>query len=259
MNKEELKDVFAWKGMKSIEFRLLGWLWRAALIMGFAVYMATNAVAAWKWAQVKWVRTQDISRLDALLKEAAARDDFSWAGTWMADRPLADTDELVARSAPYSAALPVFVFFDFSDRADRRGDSRGADLWNMIAHYRLRFDLLRCGLDDGVAQGRAFFDVLALLHKNYYRDIPNETRRRLARKVLDFDEKYPAADNPAPLCKLLARINHADYTPLQRSEWESFRRGLRYSTEFTLKTDGTNLYDKLAPAPGKAAAKGTHK
>jgi hypothetical protein len=210
-------------------------LTRGAMVLAFLGYILMNAMGAWSWAQLKWVRAQDLTRLDALFKEGAPNHDYSKAETWIRYRPLAETPQIIAKAEPYMSWLSPFTFFDFSDRADRRGDAAEADFWNTVAHFRLRFDLLRCGLPHSVEDGRRLIDVFATINNKYYRDIPDEPRHALARRAMEFDDRHPAADDPESLCRLIAASRDEKYSILARDKWEAYRLGMHESAALTLK------------------------
>jgi hypothetical protein len=202
---------------------------------------------------------QDIAHLDALLQDAKAQGDFLKVGVWMSSRPLTETKDIMTRATPYYPYLSPFVFFDFSDRAARQGRTEDADLWNMIAHYRMRFDLLRCGLTGGVEEGQRLIRLLSMTNGNFQREIPDERRRTLVPQVLAFDTAHPAANDPEGLCKALSRTSRENYTVLRKDAWESYRMGMHEAAEISVKVDPSSPppeeLKKPLPAKEKKKAK----
>jgi hypothetical protein len=183
-----------------------------------------------------------------LLQEARTENDYSTVEQWIQFRSHADTPYIIEHAIPYSARLSPFAFFNFSDRAATLGDPAQADLWNMIARFRLRFDLLRCGMADGVEQGQKLLDKYASLQANYYREISDQDRRRLAVKVLEFDDAHPAANDPTALCKMMGRTSGVDAHILAKKEWESFREGIHVSTRMQIGQPAASPAPETKPA-----------
>ena len=62
---------------------------------------------------------------------------------------------------------------------------------------------------------------------------PDEISRSLHR-VLDYDAKYPAENNPDDVCDSLRAMEPGKFATVQRPRWADIRHSLRYLTEYRL-------------------------
>lgn len=241
------KDAVGEKIWNSWEIKSLRFIFRIFAVLFFICYVLLSLQSAWAWGQMKWVRAQDFSRLDAVIAEAEKKDDFSALVTWVGFRPLAETDALVKGLERVTSLLPGTVFNEYARRFELLKRDDEVLFWHQYARFRIRYDALRCGAPDSP-------DVINALQILF----PNETAARLLdedpsrvagsiRQVLDFDAKYPARDNPAALCKALNKMQKGDYPMTPQERWADMRYTLRMVTETALEKMEKASEEKSAP------------
>src|SRR5438128_1338225 len=126
---EKAKDFMAWKGLKSVEFRSLYWIYRGFLVFVFLMYLILNGSEAWDWVQIKRVRMQSLAHLEDIVKEGIAQKDLSYAVIWVAARPKEESKEILHVLEPYSGILPTPLFFNFIMRADYLNEDDARKFW----------------------------------------------------------------------------------------------------------------------------------
>jgi hypothetical protein len=235
---EKMRARFGWKGLQSIEFRILYWAWRAILAVTFAFYLCLSAKGAWTWTQVKFVRLQDVSQMPRVLSQSFARGDAAWAESWITYRPLSDSGAMMKRLDPYTPAFSPFVFFNLARRARYLGDAGETRFWSMLARYRLRYDILRCGGADTAEDVAMLTRVFSSLDPGFSESIPPGDEVAAVRRVLDFDAQYPAADDPDKICRILGLLRQKNFTPVPQDRWDAIRFGLRHATDRMLRRAG---------------------
>ena len=186
---------------------------------------------------------QDISSLDTNLDTAAQSGDYSIVLDWVRSRPLAETDKLIAIISPKSAPLGADIFFELFRRERVLDHPEEALFWMQMGRFRLIYDIIRCG---GEAEDvKVFAPAFAHMHSeatdNFLRAHP-EALKKTAQRVLDFDTKYPAHNDPAYTCKAVVPKG----LPADEINWEGYHQMLRKHTEEFVEHP-----DRL---PGKAKA-----
>lgn len=245
---DKARAFMAWRGAQSVEFRFLYWLWRALIVITAVLYIGSLAPEAWRWMQTKYVRTQNIDRLDFLLKKAEEKKDTAWVEKWMRMRPNEDSQVLMTRARPYIGLMGPYVPLDFARRADFLKDEDARKFWVVYTHYRLRYDALRCGASDSVESIDRLIRLVANQNQRILRHVKDDEIISYVRRVLKEDETSPARNDPAPICTLVRAVS--DYTPipLPRDEWETVRFDLRFSTDSSIRRAEEEL-EKKKTAP----------
>ena len=170
---------------------------------------------------------QDISALDTNLDTAAQSGDYSMVLDWIKSRPLAETDKLIEMISPKSAGMGADVFFEIFRRERLLGHPEEALFWIQLGRFRLIYDIIRCG---GEPEDAKVFDpAFKRMHSgetdDFLRAHP-EALKKTAQRVLDFDTKYPAHNDPAAACKAVTR-----QLPADEINWEGYHQMLRKHTE----------------------------
>lgn len=227
------RETFKWKGLKSIEFRILWWMLRAAGVMAFLGYLVVSLAGTFTWAQIMSTRAQAFSRG----AEIAAEQGAAAAERWIFYRPGDESQKIIETFAPLSGPMSPAVFLNFSDRAFHMGDMDRAKFWNMMARFRLRYDLMRCGMPEAVEKAEKFLRAFAVAGGGGVAEIAEDEQARYAREVLDFDAKYPAENDPEVFCGLMRQTGAAGLAAMPREKWEAVRLSLRRVTEEGLARD----------------------
>jgi len=254
---EKIRGTFGWKGLKSLEFRLTRLFLRALLMIGFLVYMGTNAAGAWTWLQVKWVQSQNLSQLERVAQRGIDEDDTEWAEKWISFRPLSESADVMRRAEPFSGHFSPFLFFNFARRAAALGDDEQKRFWIMYARYRLRYDVVRCGARDDIDSVTLLLEIAQDLDQKFFADPPRDEAIRLARRVLDFDARNPAVNDPQKLCRLLKRMSNDQltYVPIPKEKWPQARFDLRFGTDLSLKrAEEDENRKKISTPPAQSTA-----
>src|SRR5690606_25703683 len=89
-----------------------------------------------------------ISELARVIDYAIRTQEPDRVSRWIRLRPLADTAEIIRIVTPHSAHLDPSAFFELSGRQIHLGNMEEALFWRQIWRLRIKFDTLRCGLDN---------------------------------------------------------------------------------------------------------------
>ncbi len=246
---EKLREKTKWQGLKSIEFRIVGFLFRGIFCMMFAAYLVFNVPGAWEWTQIKWIRAQDFGALTQVLKDAAAKNDFTVLEKWISYRPLAESADLISRTESYSASFPPLIFVSYSKRARWMKDPEQEKFWIMMARYRLHYDAMRCGAPNAQEIVGKLVNVVYALAGDTAPEIPEDEKISIMRKVLSFDAKYPAADNPADVCKQVNKMAQTDYPMQPQAAWKDLHFKLRLQTDRGVDREAESLKKKPGNPP----------
>ncbi len=225
-------------------FRFAG---KLAVFALFLVYIFVGTSSAMDLYARNKLRAQDINALYAVIEDATHSGDFRTVTAWVKARPLAETDTLVKMIIPKSPALEYSTFYEIAQREVQLERPEEALFWLQLSRFRLRYDTIRCGAS--AASIKAFDRVMDLMQLDAVSDLiatyPS-MQKAAVQKVLDFDEKYPAHNNPLMLCKTISVE-----LPVEEQYWENFRKLLRpKTTDFLQSPDKTNFFaDKKITAP----------
>lgn len=197
------------------------------ILLAIYVYFGTGAAMA--LYKINTYRAQDISVLAVELDEVAKGDgDPMHAVDWIRSRPLAETGRLIDIVTPKSMPLGADLFFEFYRRELALNKPEEAYFWMQMGRFRLVYEIIRCGADPDRA------GAYNLIFKNMHSPQTDELLRthpemlkKTAQRVLDFDAKYPAHDDPALICKPILGQYQA---PADEVSWESYRQQLRKHT-----------------------------
>ncbi len=217
------------------EFR---WMRRSLKIMCFTffiAYLAGTGSSAWNWAQVKWVRTAPLTELPKIADHYLNyqyRNDRLYH--WVSFRPESETPEIIRRLEPFTDKLSTLTFILYSMHLQHMGQQDEAKFWWQFARYRARYDALRCGSVKAVENLSQLLELLP--HPVFPQETmenPDEISRSLHR-VLDYDAKYPAENNPDDVCDALRAMEQGKFATVQRARWADIRHSLRFMTEYRI-------------------------
>jgi hypothetical protein len=223
--------------------RLLRFVLKFFVAILVVLYVLAGTAATKELYKRNEYRAQDISTLDPLLDEFAQNSapesgmadggDAAHVEGWIKARPLAETDKLIEIVSPKSAVLGPNVFFEFSRRELQLQKPEEAFFWMQLGRFRFLFDLIRCGADPDST--KVFDPVFSRMHAEQTDSLLRahpEVLKKTAQRVLDFDAKYPAHDNPALICK---PVSANFQLPTEELNWEGYRQLLRKHTAAFLK------------------------
>lgn len=241
---EKIRDYFLWKNFKnSWEFKGASFIVRACFALAFIGYVIVAAPQAWTWAKMTLIRSLEFSRLDGVLRNGVATGDMDGAMAWVELRPLSENAALRKALEPYYSDVPTRLFFLLRSRYKRENDKDEAAFWEMVARYRLRYDVLRCGAPDSI---NTMNGLLSLMLRGEEEKTPKMTKD-LIRRTLDFDAAHPARNDPSGVCKQVDRITRSNGGVVPQENWAGIRHTLRVITEIALKTD----FNETAPQEKK--------
>lgn len=231
--------------MKNIMW-LLRHILRTTLYIALLVYIHFGVMSTVAVFKRIYYAQQDISILNNVIDEALAEKNPLLVASWLSARPPAETDVLIGKIVARSSVLEPGVFFEFYRRESKRGNAGEALFWLQLGRYRMRYDWLRCGSD--MESNNALNRLLDVQRDpaidRLLREKP-EALKASIRRVLDFDAKHPAHNDPILACKV-----HANDMGAPEESWETYRRLLRHQTEEFLKSP-----DKAASGGKPAATK----
>lgn len=251
---ENLKQTWEYK---TIRFLLRGFLTLAVYYMLVHFWQPMQ-----HWAEMKYVRMQELSQLQPLLDRAKATGDYEDALAWTSLRPRTETPAILKVIEKNATDLPAAFFFSAATKSQVIRDAENYARWNLIARYRMRYDILRCGNPDLVEK----FDSISLTMSRVYgaRDaldtLLNDKPRLVAglKDVLAFDADHPAHNNPQLTCAFLKPLNEGvNYVPVPESAWATIRHSLRNVTDYEIgEMEKSANAEKSAPknsTPGDKA------
>jgi len=203
------------------------YLLKALIVAAFLVYVLAGVSATMDLYQRTLLRTQDTNVLYAVIDDSVQKNDPKLVSSWLHARPLEETDQLVKMIIPKSPVLSYNAFFEIFQREQKLGRTEEALFWLQLGRFRLRYDTYRCGAEE--AGLKAFEPILNLAQSPETDALMREhpaLLKKTVQRVLDFDAKYPAHNDPGPICKTLNQE-----LPVEEHNWEPFRQLLRKHTE----------------------------
>jgi len=212
----------------------LKFLGRAVLAVFLACYAYAGVSSLVVLTGIELHKRQDISRLADILRVAG---DDAAVVEWMRFRPLSDTEAMVAMITPEAARLPPTVFFEIARRHVSLKNGEEGLFWLQLGRFRLRYDVLRCGAQDSVIpMEKAMLAMTPPALTSLLHDKPDLLKKSI-RRVLEFDAKHPAANDPQWICKTVEGIERVEIAPPPPASWEKTRNTLRQSAEEFLQKE----------------------
>lgn len=232
----------------SWEYRSGKFVLRVVAALFFLSYLFAAAPMAWTWSWAVYYKNQPPSALGPLLEESIVAPNQSELLTWVKLRPPEERAVIMEKLEPHTALLDPFLFLTYSQWSVEVLEAEDIVFWHMYARYRLRYDALRCGAPDSVMNMKG---LLQLMPHGYIDAIlerwPHLLKPALQR-VLDYDAKFPAANNPSRICEVIYNIEGRNYKMVPEKYWAAIRHTLRAQTEFDLeRMDESGRTIKPAP------------
>lgn len=217
------------------EYKSVALILRAMLAIVVVMYLLLTAPAAWSWLQAVSVRALPAENFARVLETAIATDDFAPVQRWITYRPRSERADHAAVLEARIEDIPAPLVAVIVEASRARGAAEATRFWLMMARYRLRFDVLRCGQPDLIdALKQAQMMATALPHlRNELAAIDSDRAGtiRLLQQVLDYDAKYPARNSPAFTCTLMQGLSASDTNLTPPDTWATTRHTLRLVTE----------------------------
>jgi hypothetical protein len=224
---------------------------KLVIFLGLSLYVLVGGGAAWTLFQAIHTRQQPISALNDIIEKSVRMQTPGTVTQWVRLRPLAETQQIIDVVTPQSGGLEPEVFFEFAQREAKLNHMEDALFWLQYGHYRMRFDSVRCGSE----HAQKVFDIAirAFPMKNIedYLGAHPQLLKPSIQRVLDFDAKYPAQNDPARICKIADKLGGADRPAAPKEQWEVDRRNLRFATEIFLNGGKPPEKEKDKAAPEK--------
>lgn len=228
------------KTERNWEIRSLVFVFRIIGVLLFTGYLLATAPSAWEWGLLKWVRTQPIDQVIAVAEKSIKRDPRQLV-KWVEMRPAHERTLIMEKLEPYSGRISSGIFLVYSRWLLDIGQEKEAVFWRQYGRYRLRYDALRCGSPEATEN---MTGLLALFPDKEIQGIiakdPAIIKTSLQR-VLDFDAKYPADNNPTDICPAIQKLDGGNFQMVERKDWRAIRHTLRIITE--------NALEKMNEAP----------
>jgi hypothetical protein len=201
----------------------------------FILYLATTSTSALAWMQTYWTRQQPLATVSELLQESLAKNDPQILSLWIFRRPMADMPEIFAAIEPKAELISSLIFMRQAQYFMGNKQPGEALFWYLHARYRLRFDALRCGAPTGPETMNTVLNMLS--PPDIEELVPAEGPDLAAelQRVLDYDAKMPAKNNPTDICEVLNRISRGNFVMVPEEHWAGLRHTLRLATEESLR------------------------
>ena len=214
------------------KFGIFRFIFKLAIYSLFLVYLLFGINAAITLFEMTLNRKQDISTLPAVIDRAVGENRAGDVTKWVRLRPLSETETLIDLASPKSGGLEPGIFFEFAKRRAQQGYIEDALFWAQLGRYRLRYDAIRCGIINAYEVLEQLLSLFALSPRmeRLLQEKPALVKETI-RKVIDFDGKYPARNNPEPICALINKVNKTSAPVIAQERWEHERNLLRNSTE----------------------------
>lgn len=237
---------------RSWELKSVFFVFRAAGALFFVAYLLMTVYASYAWVWIKWAQhypvTHVVKAADTYLNKEG---DPPKLLKWMSARPAHEHDDIIRLLDVYTPKMDANAFFLFSKwaRAERKMDD--ARFWWMMGNFRMRFDLIRCGGDAVKFMGDLMEESSAEQEAYLFRG-DADLKKKTLQRVLDYDAKHPARNNPTYLCQALWRLHQNDIKGLAIMPvytWADTRAMMRANAmRFINGEDGAPAQEKTAPS-----------
>lgn len=220
-------DYSSWeKFKKSPEVRGGKFILRICFVIIVYFFLAGSAFQTYGWFKTKWIRLDDISKIEKLITTSIKKNDFEKTLEWIRARPLADTLTIVAKIEEHAEKLPALFFYEQAARVRDMSDPEAYAFWSIYARYRLQYDLIRCGAPELLDDISRMVQSSAA-EKNIQKIFQSEDKAiKILKDVVSFDAKHPANNNPQMLCNVVNRIGTKKYELPPPVVWHSIRHRL---------------------------------
>ncbi len=238
----------------SISWKILRLMLKVFIAALMAFCVAAGVMSAIGLYTQQLYRSQPITALETLVDRAALTGDRGEVAAWLSARPLAEMPADLKILIPESATLAPQSFFTVSQRELKLGHPKEALFWLELGRYRLLYDLLRCGGKPKEARmlNQMLNAMMSAQIQALIRAHPESVDQALQR-VLDFDVKYPAADEPSHVCDLAVSkarlVDPMDWPQYHRALWRMTERHIRE----TEKKRQAKKQPEKKPVPEKSA------
>ena len=210
-------------------------------------YLGGTGSSAWNWAQVKYIRSTPLTELPKIADHYLNyqyRNDRLYH--WVSFRPESETKEIIRILEPETSKLSTLTFILYSMHLNHMGETDEAKFWWQFARFRARYDALRCGSVKAIENlGQLLELVPHPVFPTETMENPDEISRSLHR-VLDYDAKYPAENNPDDVCDPLRAMEQGKFATVQRPRWADIRHSLRFMTEYRINKMEAEQKEKAA-------------
>jgi hypothetical protein len=223
---------------KSFEWRAAKLLLRTAAAIVFMGYVMITSYGGYRWVWMSWARAQPVDAAVVMAdKYLNKKNEPQKLTEWLSARAPKDYDETIKLLTVYTPKMSAETFFIFAGWMIAENREDDARFWWMLANFRLRFDVVRCGGAKVVDKVNEFMKIYAgRQYDKLFGDQPKKLDEAM-RRVLDFDAKYPAHNDPYNMCRLAWQSLEGDtshYKPLPEYQWAEIRARLRRSSELHL-------------------------
>lgn len=222
--KQKLCNIFVGIAKVLIKFFVI-------LSLGFYVIMGVGSLFNVVSKEINKIR--DVSYLNVVIEDAkfgGRSKDIDW---WIDQRPNSELEQIIEIVKPHVSYIDPLLFFKLSFRLLEEDKEEEAVFWYLLARYRFRYDMLRCGAGESVVKIDNFIEVLGLSQIKYMINLIDKDVKRtknIIKKVLDFDEKHPAENSMKYACHMVGLLEESA-TPVQEGRWASIRDALRLSAK----------------------------
>ncbi len=221
---------------ESWEYRSVRFLLRIMTYMLLIAYLAGSAPSAWRWAELKWIRSHSLSELPQVLEKSIAEKMPENLTDWVLYRPKEDRAEIMRVLEPHTGKISSFTFIHYSFWAMEDGRGEEAVFWRQFANYRLRYDALRCGSVDGEKDVTRLLNTFSDKKVQAVMDADPSLNKKSILWALEKDAKYPAENYPSDICSYVNTKNKRKNGSLvPEDKWAGIRHSLRIVAEMRLK------------------------
>jgi len=232
---------------ENIFYRILAFIIKFFIIIILIAYVVIGVSATISLFQRDIVQRGDISEIYNIVEEADSSGDYKSLLLWLKYRPLEDTDILIKASNSKSSNMPTKAFFTIAARKIKQGDNKEALFWLQLSKYRLRYDVLRCGAQESTKTIDGLLSaILPSSLRKLLEDAQPEQMRETVKRVLVFDKKYPAKNDPEYICKAVNSFEKGSVIKIDKEGWDNLRYQLRSAAKAYLKETSfkTKIEDK---------------
>lgn len=218
------------------EYKSLAFIGRFFVAAFIVLYLVLTAPYIWPWIETAYARTQAADQFDRILVTAIKLDNYNWADRWLNARPRIELAQHSATLENHIDKIPAVMLWSIVKTARQGDDEQRANFWLMYLQYRLRLDVLRCGINGLGEEVSKISAMSVLLHKDAEKlaEIGKDPDKMAAllQQVLDYDAQHPADNSPLYTCnKLKGIIPDSNVAIPPQEVWATIRHTLRLVTE----------------------------
>lgn len=212
------------------------WLLRIITVVALVAYVIIGIGGMSNIVKREINKTQDVSHLKEVIDDAIFNNELEDISKWVMYRPISETSQIIEIVKPYNSDVSAMLFFKISAMLLEQGKKDEALFWHLLAKYRLRYDMLRCGAQEAIDKFEEFVAKFQSEQVVEMLDVSASKTKETIAKVLEFDAKYPPENTIDYACSITTALEEGKSEPIAEDNWKRVREMLRQSAEEFVKS-----------------------